>query len=201
MRGGLRTRLALDSTRLTVIAGLDSLGWFEPTVHDNPPGTRRHQPLRYVPRPQKWDDPVYANAIAISTEDVYDSPLGLGGDVEDTLQMYVDVFAESDPVGWHIAMDIRDVLLGKIPGIGREGAVIDVFDLRQATPVVLTQLEVADVQVDRAEGEAAQWQAHWFMVRVELLDDYADEADATHPTSAWQPNLAPSWARIQAIPL
>lgn len=201
MRGGLRTRLVVDSTRLTVIAGLDALGWFDPTIYDNPPGVRRHRPLRYVPRPQNWQDPVYANAIAISTEDIYDEPLGLGGDVEDTVQAYVDVFAESDTVGWHIAMDIRDIALGKIPGIGRTGPVIDAYDLRQATPVPFAQIEVADVRVDRAESDARQWQAHWIMVRLTLLDDYADEADATHPTTAWQPDLAPAWGRIQAIPL
>lgn len=201
IRGGLRTRLVVDSARLTIIAGLTDLGWFDGTIHDNPPGPRHHQPVQYVPRPKQWDDTVTANSVAISTEDVYDDPLGLGGEVEDTVEVYVDVFAESDPLGWQIAMDVRDVALGKLPEQGRVGPVIDVYDLRQATPVPFTQVEVTDVQVDRADGDARTWRAHWFMVRLRLVDDYADEGDANLPTTSWAPTFAPAWAQIQAITL
>jgi hypothetical protein len=201
MRGGLRTRLVLDSARLTVIAGLQALGWFDGTIHDTTPGLRRHRPLKYVPRPKKWDDPIEPNAFAVSLDDITDMPLGLGGEVEDSHAMYVDIFAESDPLGWDLAMDIRDVLLGKRPEVGRYAPLIDVFDLRQATPAPFTQVEVDTVLVDRAEGEAAQWRAHWFMVRFDLLDPYDDESDALHPTVDWTQGYANAWAYIQTIEL
>lgn len=201
MRGGLRSRLIADSVRLVILAGLGGLGWFDGTVYDSPPGPRRHRPLRYVPRPLNWDDSLYANAIAISTDDIYDNPLGLGGDVEDTSEMWVDVFAESDQLGWQLAMDTRDVVLAKFPDLGRTAPVIDVYDLRQATPSPFTQVDVADVQVERAEGEARQWQAHWFMVRVDLEDDYSDEAGSVHSTTDWSDDYAGAWERIQAIEL
>lgn len=201
MRGGLRSRLIADSVRLTIIAGLTALGWFDGTVYDNPPGPRRHRPLRYVPRPVSWDDPLYANALAISTDDIYDAPLGLGGEVEDTFEMWIDVFAESDALGWQLAMDVRDLLLGKFPDLGRVAPVVDIYDLRQPTPSAFTQVGVAEVRVDRAEGEARQWQAHWFMVRVDLEDDYADEAGAVQIVTDWSEDYAPAWQRIQAIEL
>lgn len=199
MRGGLRTRLVLDSARLTIIAGLWALGWFDGTIYDATPGLRRHRPLEYVPRPKDWNEEIAPNCMAISLEEVNDVPLGLGGEVEDGLAMYVDIFAESDPLGWELAMDIRDILLGKRPEIGRNAPVVDVFDLRLPTPAPFTQVEVDSVLVDRAEGSAAQWQAHWFMVRFDLLDDYEDEFDAPPAFSTWQPQLADGWALIQSI--
>lgn len=201
MRGGLRSRLIADSARLAIIAGLGALGWFDGTIYDATPGPRRHRPLRYVTRPASWEVPIGPNAISISAEDAYDRPLGLGDEVEDTIEIWIDVLAESDPLGWQLALDVRDVLLGKYPDIGRIAPIVDVYDLRQATPSAFTQVEVDRVQVDRAEGEARAWQAHWFMVRVDLLDDYADENNAVHTVTDWQDDFRPSWDLIQAIEL
>lgn len=198
MRGGLRTRLVLDSARLTVVAGLTALGWFDGTIYDDPPGPRRHQRLEYIPRPKDWKEKIAPNAIAMSLEDIGDHPLGLGGDVEDEIAMYVDIFAESDPLGWQLGVDIRDILLGKRPDIGRFAPTIDVYDLRQATPAPFTQVEVANVLVDRAEGSVQEWRAHWFMVRVDFLDPYDDEFGAAHCVSSWS-EFATAWADIQAI--
>lgn len=199
MRGGLRTRLILDSARLTILAGLGALGWFDGTVHDNPPGPRRHRRLEFVPRPHSWDEPIYANSIAISSDDMYDNPRGFGGEVEDTCEVWVDVFAENDPLGWQLAMDVRDIALGKFPELGRPGPVIDVFDLRQPTPSPFTQVDVDEVRIDRAEGQAREWQAHWFMIRLNLVDEYADEAEAVHPVTTWTDDYDAAWVRIQTI--
>jgi hypothetical protein len=201
VRGGIRTRLILDSARLTILSGLGRLGWFDGTVYDNPPGPRRHRPLQFVARPHAWDEPIYANAIAISTDDVYDNPLGLGGEVEDVLEVWIDIFAENDTLGWQIAGDVRDIAIGKYPELNRTGPVLDVYDLRQATPTAFTQVDIAEVEVDRAEGEARQWQAHWFMVRINLEDDYADEAAALHTTTTWDDGFDAAWQRIQALEL
>jgi hypothetical protein len=201
MRGGLRSRLVLDSVRLTIIAALEQLGWFDPTVYDTPPGARTHRPLTYIPRPTRWDDPIFPNALAISAEDISDEPLGLGGDVEDRLEMYIDVFAQDDIFGWQLSHDVRDILLGKYPELGRIGPWIDVYDLRQATPAPITQVEVDDVRVDRTQGEARDWQRHWFMTRLTVLDDYADEADAVLAVDHWADEYRAAWDRIQAIEL
>lgn len=199
IRGGLRTRLIADSVRLAIIAGLTGLGWFDATVHDNPPGVRRHQPVRYVPRPLKWDQFVEPNALAISTEDAYSEPQGLGGDVTDEIRMYADIFAESDELGWQLAQDVRDLLLGKMPYLGRVAPVIDVYDLRQATPAPFTQLELVRVLIDRAESESREWRNRWFMVRFDLIDEYYDESGLVELDSEWTDDLGAAWQQIQAI--
>jgi hypothetical protein len=199
MRGGLRTRLVADSTRITVIAGLQALGWFEPTIHDRPPGLRRHHPLKYVTTPVSWQTAVTPNAIALSIDDVVDQPLGLGDEIEDRITFYVDVFAESDAVGWELALNVRDILIGKLPEIGRTGPVIDLYDLRMATPVAFSQADVTDVSIDQAQSDARAWQAHWFMIRGFLEDDYDDEYGIEHPAPDWSADYQPAWDWIQQI--
>lgn len=198
IRGGLRTRLIGDSLRLAVIAGLEVLGWFDPTIYDQPPGLRQHQPLRYVPRPSKWDVPIAPNCLAISTEDILEDEFGLGDEVADSIRCYIDIFGEDDPVSWHLTQDIRDLLIGRIGATGRHGPVLDIYDLRMPTPAPFTQIDIEEVFVDRARNEAREYQNHWFMIRVDLLDEYADEFDATTASSAWNDSLVPAWQRIQA---
>ncbi|QBQ74869.1 hypothetical protein [Caudovirales GX15bay] len=199
IRGGIRTRLIGDSLRLAVIGGLEALGWFDATIHDSPPGTRQHRPVRYIPKPVKWTVPVEPNAIAISAEDVSDDEFGLGGEVADLLRYYIDIYAESDAIGWHLAQDARDLLLGRSTASGRTGPVIDVFDLRQATPSPFTQVDIEEILVDRALNEAREYQNHWFMVRVAITDEYLDEFDATHTTMSWSGDYDSVWQWVQAV--
>lgn len=197
IRGGLRSRLILDSVRFAIIATLEYRGWFYPTVYDNPPGGRRHQPFRYISRPVDWSDDIRPNAIAISSEDISDDDLGFGGEVEDILELYVDVFAEDDTLGWQVAYDIRDSLLGKHAAAA--GPQVDVYDFRQATPAPFTTVDVDLLEVDRSQGEARQWQRHWFMVHIVVLDDYDDEADLLPVATPWTAVEHQAWERIQEV--
>jgi hypothetical protein len=197
IRGGLRSRLILDSVRFAVITTLEHRGWFEPTVYDNPPGVRRHQPFRYIARPVDWSDDIRPNAIAISSEDISDDDLGFGGEVEDILELYIDLFAQDDSLGWQVAYDIRDSVLGKFDGAA--GPQIDVYDFRQATPAPFTTVDVDLIEVDRSQGEARQWQRHWFMLHLVVLDDYDDEADRPAATVTWDAADTQAWVRIEEV--
>ena len=197
IRGGLRTRLVLDSVRYAIIADLQRHGWFDPTVFDSPSGNRRHQPFRYMNRPVDWTADIRPNAIAISGEDVADEPLGLGGEIEDVIEIYVDIFAQDDALGWQVAYDVRDNLHGK--SAQPAGPEIDVYDFRQPTPAPFTTVDLDLIEVDRSEGEARQWQRHWFMVHIVVRDDYHDEF-ATVPAIAqhqWQEADELAWRCIQ----
>lgn len=198
MRGGLRSRLILDSARVTIIAALEDLGWFDPTTYDDPPGLRRHRRLQYLAKPAHWDEEVEVNAFTINAENIDDEDIGLGGEVEDTLRCYIDVFAQDTQFGMHFSSDLRDILVGKMPSIGRNGAYIDVYDLRGATPMAFTTVEVDAVRIDRAENTVRAWQEFWFMVRFDLIDDYADEFGSV-PIAEWSDDLLPAWQRIQAL--
>jgi hypothetical protein len=199
IRGGLRSRLVTDSLRITVLAGLQTLGWFDPTISDTPPGPRRHRPVRYVARPVNWNEPIEPNCFAVSSEIMEEEEHGLGGEVEDKLHLYIDLYAENDQIGWHLARDIRDLLLGRLPGTGRAGPVIDVYDLRMATPAPFTQVDIDEITIDRVHSEALQYQNHWFVIGVDLLDEYLDEWDGVHVASAWTDRFSPLWAQIQAV--
>lgn len=199
MRGGLRSRLILDSTRVTIVAGLEDLGWFNPTVYDNPPGVRRHRNVHYLTKPVHWDQEVTVNAFAVTAEDISDDPIGLAGELEDTLRCYVDVFAQDEQFGIHFAADVRDILAGKMPSIGRTGPFINIFDLRTSPPTAFTTVEVDDLRIDRAQQTVLPWQQYWYMIRFDLIDDYADEYGAI-PVDTWSDHLAPAWQRIQDAP-
>jgi hypothetical protein len=198
MRGGLRSRLVVDSVRVTLLAGLIDLGWFDSTIFDTPPGPRRHQPLRYIPRPASWDVELQPNALSVTLEIMVDDPRGFGAEVEDSLSLYVDLFAQDDELGWQLAHDIEDILLGRQPDIGRAGPVIDVWDLQQATPVPFVQVDVENVRIDRAQGQTQDWQRHWFMIRCDLIDEYGDEAGVTFTPSPWGASSSDAWARMAA---
>lgn len=199
IRGGLRSRLILDSVRFAIITTLQEFGWFDSTVHDTPPGNRRHQPFRYMSRPVDWSETIQPNAIAISPEDTGDEPSGFGGEVEDSSEIYVDLFAQDDSLGWQVAFDIRDSLLGKINSAA--GPQIDIYDFRQATPAPFTTVDVDLIEVDRSQGEARTWQRHWFMLHLVILDEYHDEHDEpallANSELAWTTAERQSWERIQ----
>jgi hypothetical protein len=199
IRGGLRSRLVLDSVRFAVLSTLQQLGWFDPTVHDTPPGIRQHRPFRYIPRPVEWTEAIEPNAIAISSDTISDDDLAFGGEVEDALDLYVDLFVEDDQVGWHTCYDIRDSILGKSPELGNLGPQIDVYDFRQPTPAPFTVVDLEEIRVDRSQGDAREWQRHWFMVRITVLDDYNDEAFQPAPQTTWTPQDRTNWDRIQEV--
>lgn len=198
IRGGLRTRLVLDSVRFAVTSAMQQQGWFDATVHDTPAGVRRHLPFRYVTRPLDWSQNIQPNAIAISPEDIADEPLALGGEVEDASEIYIDVFAQDDSLGWQVSYDIRDSLLGKVAN--SVGPQIDIYDFRQPTPAPFTTVDVDLIEVDQSQGEARVYQRYWFMLHLIVLDDYADEfptpaSSLAQPT--WTTTDLQVWQRIQ----
>ncbi len=200
IRGGLRTRLIIDSVRFAILSTLEQLGWFDPTVYDTPPGTRRHEPLNYIERPVDWATVITPNAIAISSDDFSDDDVGFGGEIEDLFEIYVDLFAQDDSFGWQVIFDIRDALYGKNQLVGRVGPEIDVYDFRQATPAPFTTVEIDTLRVDRFQGEAREWQRHWFMMHIVVLDEYLDEALAvSFRRRSWDPTQQTAWNRVVSV--
>lgn len=168
--GGVRTRMIQDSFRNMIVDGLTDLGWFDTN--------RKHRPIRIIDRPNKWDDPIEFNSMVISLEDRDDSYGEMGSNyMIDTWTAYIDFYAESDPLGMQVQGDVRDILRGKIPSIGRTDSCFDVYDYRMATPVAFTTVQINNVVDDRARNFPNAWQAHWFVVRAELEDDFLDEED------------------------
>lgn len=166
--GGLRTRLIVMSFQQMIRDSLDALGWFD--------AGRQHQPINFVVRPAEWEDKVDFNSIAVTCEDVADIDAETGSNLtEDTWTYSVDIYAEDDAVGIHLINDIRDILRGKIPSIGRTGPILPVFDYQAATPTQIFTCDIEDVVVDRARGFTKAWQQHWWAARCDVIDTYGDE--------------------------
>lgn len=197
IRGGLRSRFIIDSVRLAAVSTMQQLGWFDPTIWDTPPGTRRHLPFRYIARPVDWTADIVPNAIGINSEDIAGDDGAFGGEVEDTFEIYADIFAEDDALGWQVAYDIRDSLYGKNPELGRLGPEIDVYDFRLPTPAPFTTVDLDRIRVDRSLGEARQWQRHWFMIRFQIVDEHLDDYDPTAGSMrAWDASRSLAFKRI-----
>lgn len=166
--GGLRTRLIFMSFQEMLRAGLYDLGWFDTG--------RKHQPINFIVRPPDWTEAVDFNSIAVTLEDVADDDVELGSNLtDDSWTVSVDIYCEKDSVGLSLIGDIRDIIRGKMPSIGRTGPTLPVFDYLAATPSEIFSCGIENVTVDRARNFPKAWQQHWWAARCDLIDTYGDE--------------------------
>lgn len=168
--GGLRARLIRDSAYAWIREGLEALGWDD--------AGRRHLPIVWREGDVDFDEKIEFNTISLSQTDVIDEDAELGSSLtNDTWTFYVDFFAENDSVGTHFIHDVRDILRGKMPAIGRGRPTFDVYDYSLATPVIIAVCDVERVTVDRANNFPRPWQKHWYVCRFDVVDTYASSAD------------------------
>lgn len=191
--GGIRKRLISESVRVEILAGLDRMGWFD--------APRQHEPLSFAAKPNDWDEHVSPNTFSITMEDTYEEPAEFGDvAVDDTITFFFDFYADSDALGRHVAWDVHSIVMGLAANAGRTGPVFDVYNLLLPTPAVFTQLDVEHCVVDQVDGDRKPWQAHWWFVRFDLLDDHADSYDDDEEViSDWSADLAHAWNLVQEV--
>lgn len=166
--GGLRARLIRDSLYNYVKDGVEARGWCDEG--------RRHAPFRFIPAPQDWDEEVPLNSIAVTNEDVGDAPAEMGSNLtDDTWTYYIDIYAEGEQIGMDVCHDVRDMMRGKMPSIGKGRMAFPVWDYRMATPEILFYCEIDGVVSDRARNFPQAWRKNWFTVRIDVNDTYSDE--------------------------
>lgn len=169
--GGLRARLVHDNVFDTIRGGLDDLGWFD--------AGRQHQPINVIAEPTAAATEVPLNTVSVSTSGTDGTDAEMGSNmIEDRTTFYVDIYGESDVLGKHLAYDVRDILRGKVPSIGRTRPVIDVRDLTSPANPTIAVCDVDDVIVDRSISFQQPWQRHWWVVRFDVVDPYGDEEDS-----------------------
>lgn len=163
--GGRRYRLIFDSLYHMLHDSLEELGWFE--AHSS------HSPLLFPYEGIENDTQVPFNTLALSDEDISDWDAELGSNMgEITWTMYVDFYAESKPIGVHVINDIRDILQGRMPAIGRSHAVLEVLDYSLATPVEIFYCGIEDVMVDKAQNFPDAYRKNWYTCRFTVVDHY-----------------------------
>jgi len=165
--GGLRARLIHDSIYFGIRDGLQQLGWFDPS----PP--RQHYPINYTYEPVENDTEVPPNTVALSDENLSEVEAELGSSmVETSWTYYLDFYAENDVLGKHLINDVRDILGGRMPSIGRNDASMPVWDYSQATPVQIFSVDIESIVVDRAHDFPKSWQRFWYSCSFIVRDAY-----------------------------
>lgn len=164
--GGLRDRMIDQALRELITEGLTALGWFEPGRH--------HEPITFVAKAVDASTEVPVNTLAL-TGDPFDADLLEMGSLlaEERRSYYVDFWAESDALGRHLIGDVRDLLRGRMPHVGRDRPLLAVFDRTapdQSEPAFHCDIERVISESTR-EGSAAHKRS-WYMCRFEVVDEW-----------------------------
>lgn len=169
--GGLRHRLLFDSVYNMINDSLTGLGWFD--------AGREHGAIRFIADPIDPDQEVPYNTLALSSEPgiSFDIELGSNYANHNTI-FYLDFYAESNSLGLHVAMDLRDVIEGRMPSIGRNAPIVRIYDYRtQPASPQIGYAEIDDVTVDKVNNFTKPWQKDWWSLAWNVQDTYGDEYD------------------------
>lgn len=166
--GGYRYRMIRDSLYNCLKDSLADLGWFD--------DGRPHGPIHFPGRQYHNDEEIPVNTLVLADEDMYEIPVELGSNmVETAWQFYVDFYAESDSLGRIMAHDVRDILAGRMPAIGRTYPHVQVYDYGVATPNPVFFVDIDGIVVDRGRSMPKPWLKHWYTVGFEVIDAYGGE--------------------------
>jgi hypothetical protein len=168
--GGLRKRLVRDSLHSMIEESMTALGWFDPG--------RRHETIRLLGRPLRWDEPVVPNllAITIPDESQEESEMGNTSHTVSELNARIELYAQSESLGVELSSDLMGVLNGQIPSIGRERASFALYDFRDATPPVIGYVKIDDVERFRDSSRFDRvWMRGWFIIAAKLTDFYGTD--------------------------
>lgn len=168
--GGLRVRLIKESVYNMINDALDDLGWFD--------SDRKHSPVQFLPSIVPDNEAVPLNTAALSNLDMYENDWEMGTMLaEHRWSLYVDFFGENDAVATHFIHDVKDIVGGRMPSVGRSKPIVVVYDYSVATPTEIFTCDIENVRVDRATVFERQFQRFWFSCRFDVLDYYGGDGD------------------------
>lgn len=171
--GGLRARIIHTNLYDVINDGLSDLGWLADSNSRNPVVVRMTQVDN--------DEQIVPNVVSITAEDVNSSPAEMGSGLSDSIWLYyVDVYAEDNVLGLHLANDIKDILQGRFTNsVSRIGPEITIYDssVVSATPIELFSVSIDDVEVDKSRFFEKPFQKNWWVVSFSVTDTYNDESD------------------------
>jgi hypothetical protein len=164
--GGKRDRLIRDAVAGVVKDGIDSLGWLS--------GTRKHLPINWRDEAiTETDTVVPLNTITLVSDSERDEERELGTNAtEDRWSFWVDFYAENEDIGREMIGDVRDILRGKYPSIGRTAPVVLVYDPLSDPPELLFGLEIENVEPDRPPRQTQRpFEQFWFTCSFDVVDE------------------------------
>lgn len=173
--GGLRDRLIHDSIYHLVKDGLTTLGWF-------PGGAQApaQYPISVVAEQLDWNVEIPLNTISVAAYSTSDTEWELGSDLrQNSWSFYVDVFGANEALGLQLSGDVRDILRGKFSALSNfiTPETLNVLDYTLATPTLLFQCDVRNVNRDRAVQTTHRWGNYLFSISCVVLDYYNADTD------------------------
>lgn len=166
--GGILYRLISDSLIATVRQSLGDLHWFDED--------RGHLPVTLYPEPLDASEAVEPNAVTFSMEDIINEDLEMGSNLaEHRIMYFIDIYGENKALSLHLAGDIKDILEGRFPSIGRTDADFEVLDLANNPSDALFTCEIEEVVIDRNRFGDRPFEKFWWTVGLELVFSYYNE--------------------------
>lgn len=163
LEGGLYDRFVEESVHRLIVDHLADLGW----MNLGP----KYRPLTVLAAAVDPGDTIHPNTLIIEPEDVEAETFELGqtASVADQFVMYADFYCSDRPgsgssteLGKHLAGDIRKILEGGLPSIGRTNNSAPVYDFRELTPPQIGYCTFHDVRTVRDRVYDQPWEGSIF---------------------------------------
>jgi hypothetical protein len=180
-QGGLRDRMIIESHRTMVHGALDALGWFDPN--------RAHLPINWRTTPVRDDEEIDFNTAILTFEDIDADEIEIGSNVSElTHVVWFDFYGEPAPedapemtynggeaLGKHFIGDVRAILAGELPDVGRSWPALEVYDWTLATPAAFATLSIENIRTRKVQHHVDKpWQRYWYTCYHELVEDARD---------------------------
>ena len=168
--GGSRQRLIKDNMKRQIESGLDALGWFD--------AGRPHMPVTVSADQFEPNEEIKPNAVVVVIEDFTAESMGMGQDEsleENTINAFVEIFAEDNSIGQHLAGDVYDLMRGKFTAIDDSRA-IDVLDLG-VDDAHLFYCWYEDFEIMKNRSWDLPFNKYWWTIAVDIIDTYRDDRD------------------------
>lgn len=171
--GGVRSRLIRESLYDMVKTALEDLDWFDAgnTL------LSAEYPLQFPADALDWDEEIQLNTLSLSDEDVFALEAEMGSNfTEERWTFALDFYAEDKAVGIHLINDLKTILGGRLPSIGRTDPGFMVKDYLN-NGEDLFHVSIENIEIDRSRGWSKPWQKNWYFVSFDVLDSYGNEDD------------------------
>lgn len=161
-------RLIKDNFYYMMKDSLDALHWFDSALAQHP--------VRLLADQVDTSVEIKPNMIGISSEDMDSEEAEMGSNLtENRWSFYIDILAESEPVGLHLSGDIFDILRGKMSEAGRSKPNLEVKDFLSNGDVIFT-CQLDRIAINRVrDWNRDAYHKYWWVVGCDIVDTYYDD--------------------------
>lgn len=174
IEGGKRDRMIIESFYWMLRGSLEALGWFD--------SGRQHGPINMAPVPVSRKEQIPYNTLTVTWEDIDATEAELGSSAAElTHTVYVDFNAEPPPpdgnggeaLGKHLIGDVRSIVVGEMPSIGRTAPILEVLDYSLATPVYLftVEFDTERTRSTKVHHYDQPWERWWYSCVIECIEE------------------------------